>query len=376
MSESKKPKQGTKKFAVHHDGRTFVPTDVGSKPTFVGKLPPGVYTVEWREGFFGPPTLILRKAELINERYLDLGGPASRVMQVAEAFFDGKHTARLKERGFLNKLAMLLHGPPGTGKSLVSNEVARLAIEKGAVVLRYAGGFNADTMREMLAAVKEIREVMPDQLCVFQFDDCEQLFLYEHQLLANLDGEQQVEGILWMFTTNFGHQMPERVLSRSRRIQFQFPFGPPSAPMRRKYLKMQGIEGKDLEKFVTATAGFTIDQIAGLITSTLMFNQPADEVLQEVRIRQQVQTQTLDFAEYTEAFFGEQRNVTAKANTRDGYITDPVSGRQVLRADVEASLAKAAKGQLLGGDEAMRLLTLLLSGMGQSIQNGRQHLGR
>ena len=39
--------------------------------------------------------------------------------------------------------------------------------------------------------------------------------------------------------------------------------------------------------------------------------------------------------------------------------------------DVEASLAKAAKGQILGGDEALRLLTFLMSQVGQGMENGR-----
>ena len=37
---------------------------------------------------------------------------------------------------------------------------------------------------------------------------------------------------------------------------------------------------------------------------------------------------------------------------------------------MEASLAKAAKGQILGGDEALRLLTFLMSQVGQGMENG------
>lgn len=324
-------------FALHEDGKVVTITNPREQD-LRAQLPPAIYRIEIVTSFFGRQ-IILHKEELTSERYVDLGGPAGRVMDIARRFFAGEHRANLARHGMLNKVFMLLHGPPGTGKTLVANEVARLAITSGAVVLRVAprdkDGEGLDNLHEVISA---IREIAPDQLVMIQLDDAENIFGYEERLIAMLDGDAQQDNLLWTVTTNFPHVVPERLMGRTRRIQFQFPFGPPSAPMRRRYLEAQGITGTDLEQYVIATRGKTIDQIAGLVNATILFGQPAEEVLEDVEMREKVRASKLDYNAYMENYYGapEDRNVSAAAaEIEDGYVIDQKSGRKVKKVQEE-----------------------------------------
>lgn len=319
--ESKLSKKKTgPQFAIYEDGKIITITNPRQQE-LSDKLPPGVYRVEVREGFFGPPTILFHREELASERYVDLGGPAGRVVSIGKQFFAGEHKESLARHGMLNKVFMLLHGPPGTGKTLVANEVARIAVENGAVVLRHDEMDN-DGLNQLHQTIEAIRTVTPDQVVMIQLDDAEGIFGYENLLLAMLDGDRQQNNVLWTVTTNHPTHVPERLMGRTRRITFHFPFGPPSAPMRRRYLAEQGIEGEDLEQYVIATKGKTIDQIAGLVNSTLVFRQPADEVLQDVDLREKVRTGKLDYSAYMENYYGEEgtRNVAAAPPPRGGQM--------------------------------------------------------
>lgn len=325
----------TARFALYDEGKVVTITNPRQQD-LRERLPPGVYKLTIQRGFFGQQILFHRE-ELMSEGYVDMGGPAGRVMDLARAFFAGEHKKRLSKHRMLNKLFLLLHGPPGTGKTLVANELARHAIEHGVVVLRLPNDDRDDDgLVNLQTAVKAIREITPDQVVMFQMDDAEWLFGYEKRLIAMLDGEEQMDNLLWTVTTNYPTKVTERVMGRTRRIQFQFPFGPPSTPMRRRYLEAQGVVGLDLEQYVIATKGKTIDQIAGLINATVLYGQPADEVLQDVALRELVRTGKLDYTTYMENYYGEARTVDADASqVEEGFVIDPNSGRKVSRAALE-----------------------------------------
>lgn len=323
------------RFAIFDEGKVATITNPRQQD-LRDRLPPGIYQLQIQRSFFGQQILFYRE-ELLSEGYVDMGGPAGRVMDIARAFFAGEHKERLAKHRMLNKLFLLLHGPPGTGKTLVANELARLAIDNEVVVLRLPrDSWDESGLSNLQAAVKAIREITPNQVVMFQLDDAEWVFNYEKRLIAMLDGDQQQDNLLWTVTTNYPTKVTERVMGRTRRIQFQFPFGPPSTPMRRRYLEAQGVEGIDLEQYIIATKGKTIDQIAGLIASTVLYGQPADEVLQDTALREHVRTGRLDYAVYMENYYGEDRQVAADASqVEEGYIIDPNSGRKVSKALLE-----------------------------------------
>jgi len=93
-------KKSGPRFALYEDGKVVTITSPRQQD-LRDRLPPGVYRVEIHAGFFGPPTIVFKKEDLATERYVDLGGPAGRVMQIAKQFFAGEHKENLARYGLL-----------------------------------------------------------------------------------------------------------------------------------------------------------------------------------------------------------------------------------------------------------------------------------
>ena len=86
-----------------------------------------------------------------------------------------------------------------------------------------------------------------------------------------LDGEMQVDNIVYVATTNYINKIPPRIKDRPSRFATVIEVGLPTPDVRRIFIENKTFpdENVDLDLWVKLTEGLTIDQIKDLIISVL-----------------------------------------------------------------------------------------------------------
>ncbi len=115
----------------------------------------------------------------------------------------------------------------------------------------------------------------------------------ESQVLSILDGESQVENVVFLATTNYPERLDGRVINRPSRFDKIVKIGMPNAAARKMYLESKISElVKDGIDLVADTEGFSIAHLKELIISTCCQDTPVAEVLD--RLKKMKKTPTSD----------------------------------------------------------------------------------
>ncbi len=166
---------------------------------------------------------------------------------------------------------VLLHGPPGTGKTMLAkaaaNEInANFISIKGPALLSKWVGESERALRELF---KRARQVAP---CIIFFDEIDALFPRRgsggevgerilSQLLTEMDGIEELHRVLVLAATN-RMDMLDPALLRPGRFDLILTVGLPGEADRREILKVHinGVplaEDVDLEELAVKTVGFS-----------------------------------------------------------------------------------------------------------------------
>lgn len=107
----------------------------------------------------------------------------------------------------------------------------------------------------------------------------------EHTLLALLDGENQVENIVHIATTNYPEILGARIVNRPSRFDERILVGMPTALARQTYLSRTtfGLSLKELDRWVKDTDGLSIAHLRELAAAVLCLEQPYDQVIQRLK---------------------------------------------------------------------------------------------
>lgn len=265
-----------KKYTVQ-DGRFFPGRDSTSSKT----LPPGVYECEVTAE--GQP--YLQPFKMKNDEIIDIPGSTTESLRLeVDKFWSDEVSEKFKQYGLLQKRGYLLYGKPGTGKTLALTSIATHVIEKyGAVVL-----FNPHpgTVKEFGSL---IREIEPDKKLVIMWEEFDEILgRSEGSILSLLDGEIQLENVLYLATTNYISKIPGRIKNRPSRFSNVVEFIEPNEEMRRIYLdsKLHDSDREHLEPLVQASEGLVLDQLKDLVVSVCCFNIPIHEAVSKIQTMQ------------------------------------------------------------------------------------------
>jgi proteasome regulatory subunit len=223
-------------------------------------------------------------------RYADIGGIDEQIREVREAVEDPIVDAdQFEEVGIEPPGGVLLHGPPGTGKTMLAKAVAN---ETDATFIKMAGSelvqkFIGEGARLVLDLFELASEHEPAIIFVDEIDaiaskrtesktsgDAE-VQRTMMQLLSELDGFEDRGEIRIIAATN-RFDMLDRALLRPGRFDRLIEVPEPDEEGRARILEIHTAEMNvdddvDFEKLAADTAGFTGAELASLCTEAGMF---------------------------------------------------------------------------------------------------------
>jgi hypothetical protein len=245
------------------------------------ELPAGAYHCFWQDGI-GSALLKLRiETDTLMELPDDAG--ASIIAEFA-TFWQIRD--RFRERGFLHKRGFLLWGPPGSGKtSTLQLLIKRLVTDMGGVVLIL------DQPSIAAGCLQLARKIEPDRPMIAVMEDIDALVqkFGESEYLSLLDGEAQVDRIVFLATTNYPERLDKRFVDRPSRFDTVRWIGMPSAAARRMYLttKEPSLGADELAEWVERSDGFSVAHLKELIIAVKCFGQPLDAVIERLEAQRQ-----------------------------------------------------------------------------------------
>jgi len=155
----------------------------------------------------------------------------------SEAIVDAINTfwtkeAHFRKFGFLWKRGILLWGPPGSGKTCCLQQVSQNIIERGGIAVY------ATHPGTTAAGLGIMRRIEPDRPIVVMMEDLDAMIQQygEPDVLALLDGELQIDNVVFIATTNYPERLDKRIVNRPSRFDIVKLIDMPNEEARRVYL--------------------------------------------------------------------------------------------------------------------------------------------
>jgi hypothetical protein len=235
------------------------------------KIKAGVYEFEYNMGLFLAPV------EVVTDDLIELPDPTcAQVLAGIERFWAME--SRYRKHGLLYKRSVGLQGPPGGGKTATLILLGRRLIALDGLVIMFNS--YAEKGLALLRKIKPQRRIV----CIMEeLDDI--LENDESEVLSLLDGETQVDGIVYVATTNHFDKLPATIINRPSRFDEWIEVGMPSPACRRVYLEKVApkLTRNQRARWVRDTQGFSVAHLKELAAAVLCLDYPYEQVLERLR---------------------------------------------------------------------------------------------
>ncbi|KAL1922968.1 uncharacterized protein VTP21DRAFT_9344 [Calcarisporiella thermophila] len=207
----------------------------------------------------------------------------------------------VEKLGIQHVRGILLYGPPGTGKTLMARQIGKMLnarepiVVNGPEILNKYVGQSEENVRKLFAeAEKEYKQKGDDSsLHIIIFDELDAICRQRggradstgvgdsvvNQLLAKLDGVEQLNNILIIGMTNRLDMIDEALL-RPGRLEVHIEVGLPDEKGRQQILKIHTAKMREnnimapdvnLEELASLTKNYSGAEIAGIVKSASSF---------------------------------------------------------------------------------------------------------
>jgi SpoVK/Ycf46/Vps4 family AAA+-type ATPase len=157
-----------------------------------------------------------------------------------------------------------------------------MVVEKGGIVVLG----NKVSVVEMTMALAALRAIEPDKPICILLEDFE-VYLDQQpdsNVLSFLDGQDSINNVLILATTNYPEKLDGRITNRPRRFDMHITINPPGHITRKDYfirkLKCSSERG---ELLADKTDGFTFAGLADVVIQSEIFGREIDEVVGRVK---------------------------------------------------------------------------------------------
>lgn len=242
----------------------------------IQKLPAGIY-----EPFAIPGMWGLELTKVASDGIYILPDMSTEiVLDEAKKFWVSED--KYRAHNLLYKRGIILHGPPGGGKTVAVKILMNELVKKDGIVIV------ANTISLVILCLKAVRRIEPDRNLIVVFEDIDEIIAQngEAGVLSMLDGENNVDNILHLATTNYPDRLGARIMNRPSRFDRKMYVGMPSDDARKVYLEQatnNGIDTIQLALWVKDTSGMSIAHLRELVAAVYCLGQPYEEVVSRLK---------------------------------------------------------------------------------------------
>ncbi|MEW6737504.1 MAG: ATP-binding protein, partial [Acidobacteriota bacterium] len=244
----------------------------------VFELPAAAYKV----GTDDRGRLILIKSRIVTDKLLRLPDTAGdKVLNSIDIFWNSRD--KFQQKGQLFKRGILLWGPPGSGKTVTVMLLINDLIERGGIVIVVQ---NPECTTQ---ALEYVRRIEPERPLICVMEDLDEMIqrYSESSILTLLDGENQVDNVVHVATTNYPENLDARLVNRPSRFDEVIKIGMPSAEARTLYLRSrlsrEEMPDERLDYWVRDTEGMSVAHLRELVVAVFCLGRNYSQTLERLK---------------------------------------------------------------------------------------------
>jgi len=237
-------------------------------------LPANAYDIAYRNQY-----LTFTPQDLLIDDLIDFPQTKSHSI-ISEIKEFWKKEKLFKECGFIYKRGVLLHGPPGSGKTALIMQLAKELIKDNGIV------FFCTSPGVCKEGIQMFRKIEPSRNLIIILEDLDLLIekFEENLFLSLLDGEDGTHNVVFIATTNYPEKLEKRFTNRPSRFDCVVKVELPNEETRKLYLQHKiKLNPQELEKWVSSTVGLSLAHLKEIIISVKCFSRDFEESLKTVK---------------------------------------------------------------------------------------------
>ena len=240
-------------------------------------LPPGLYKCVYTEKTgYSFQKLIVSTDDLI-----PLPDTASaQIVSEIDKFWTLK--SAFKQRGFLHKRGVLMYGEPGSGKTASIQLLIQKMINEGGMAIY------ADDPHVLTSSLQMLRRIEPERRVIVILEDFETLTdrqNRENEWLSVLDGEAQIDDVVFLATTNYIDKLDKRFTDRPSRFDLVAPVPMPGVIARALFLehKEKTLSKEEVQEWAILSKGFSYAHLKEMIISVKCLGNSVEDTMERLR---------------------------------------------------------------------------------------------
>lgn len=246
----------------------------------VPKVPAGVYEIGWNSNM---GTHTLKKQPFKTDELYHL--PSYEITDILKDIDNFWNRAdNYKKYNYIHKRGILMYGEPGCGKSGIIQLISQQLIEKDGIVINVK---DEEDVEKFTSFIATFRKVEPNRPIVVLLEDIDSLAgenSYQTARLLNiLDGVKQIEGVVYIATTNYPEKLQERITNRPSRFDRRYKVELPNEDIRRAYIQHKlsedDLKGIDIEEWIKKTEGMSLSHLKEVVISVIVMGRTFEETI-------------------------------------------------------------------------------------------------
>jgi predicted AAA+ superfamily ATPase len=249
----------------------------------VPKVPAGVYEIGWNASL---STYTVKKQPFKTDELYHLPSyEITDILKDIDNFWD--RADNYKKYNYIHKRGILMYGEPGCGKSGIIQLISQQIIKKDGIVINVK---DEEDVEKFTSFIATFRQVEPNRPLIVLLEDIDSLAGEgRHQtarLLNILDGVKQIEGVVYIATTNYPEKLQDRITNRPSRFDRRYKVELPNADIRRAYIQHklndEDLKGIDIEEWIKKTEGMSLSHLKEVVISVIVMGRTFEETIENL----------------------------------------------------------------------------------------------